>query len=744
MVKVQKEVQRLSVQCITPWWLFVAARLGYLMGVTKETATKPASPLKPRPGPGTLSSPGLILTVGAVLVIITVAAESFTALSVAVLDGGVSFIVLAGAALAGGWLAPVVGLGRAPWPERLIVGAGLGTGGLCLLVLGLGSAGWLNRPVAMVVVGLVGAVGVARLVLDVQRHQVAGQRSSGVASMGSNSAMPIAPTGLSAGPADAVGPSCGPANWLWLIVCPAVAVAVLAACQPPGVLWAEEGYGYDVLEYHLAVPKVFFEQGRICFLSNNVYSNFPLNSEMLSLLMMVLRGDAIEAAFMAQLVNVFFAGLFAAAAWLAGSAFSPRAGLVAGIAALTAPWTAYLAGIAYVEVGMLAMGMTAVAVVLHADARPQELGVRGLVSGLLAGLAAGFKYTAVPLIAVPAAILLLLSRCLPRKRLLGLAVFAGGLLITFLPWMTRNAVNTGNPVFPLAYSVFGAKPHVWDADLEARWQKAHGREGIAEAASPVTLRLAGRTILDFRMGGVLVFLALAGLATVRDRWSIALGLILAWQLVFWVAATHQYARFAVVMLIPFTLLAGRSFQSGLTRRPIFLGLLLVGTTWNLYRLGALYYDHTRVETDAGVVCLDTHGRANWFVTGDWPGARLLKGVNGRPPGTTVLLIGEARTFYVTSPCEYATVFNRQPLGDAVRDQPGPGAIMDWLRRRGTRYVLVHWAEMDRLKNTYGFDPDVDVALFERLVGAGLRVTEEFMPLDGTRPYATLYEVPRHE
>ena len=83
-----------------------------------------------------------------------------------------------------------------------------------------------------------------------------------------------------------------------------IALAILATCLPPGILWAEEGSGYDVLEYHLAVPRAFHERGSITFLPHNVYSNFPLASEMLLLLMMTLHGDAIESAFLAKMVNV--------------------------------------------------------------------------------------------------------------------------------------------------------------------------------------------------------------------------------------------------------------------------------------------------------------------------------------------------------------------------------------------------------------------------------------------------------
>ncbi len=666
-----------------------------------------------------LSTFSLALAVGMAAVLIMVAGESLTALSIAILDGGVTLLALAAAGLAGGWLLRLLGLSSLPWYERLIVGAALGVGALSLLTLGLGSAGYLQRSLWIVLLLLLAVAGIVRLALDVKAEQ-------GTKWAESTATAETAP---------------GRWHWLWLLACPFLAITILAACLPPGILWKEEGFGYDVLEYHLAVPKMFFDQGGIVFLSNNVYSNFPLNSEMLSLLMMVLRGDAVEAAFMAQMVNVFLSLLLAASAWLAAGTFSPRAGLVAAIAALTAPWTAYLAGIAYVEIGMLAMGMASVAVAIRAGASDDRLVRRGLLAGLLVGLSAGFKYTALPMIACPVGLFLACCRRPWRERAAGLAGFVLGVFVTFSPWMLRNACNTGNPVFPLAYSVFGAKPGAWDSDLEARWQKAHGWQGIAEDDEPAVLRLATRTLGDFRIGPILVVLALAGALWNRDRWTLVLLAILAWQTAIWLAATHQYARFAVVMLLPLMILVGRAFEPSDAARPLLVVLLIAGTMWNLYRLGRLYYDHTRVKTASGVVSIEAYGHTDWFADGQWPGTRPIGAVNERPPGTLVMLVGEARTFYVSPPCDYATVFNHHPLADAVRETPEPGAVLAWLNGRGYRYILVNWLEMDRLRRTYGFHAEIDRSLFERLVTAGLTVKEEFRLPPNEGLHATLYEVP---
>lgn len=663
-------------------------------------------------------SPGLILGVAAVLVAVVVTGESLGALGIVIMEGGFALAVLGSAGLAGGWILQLLGLGASPWRYRLIIGAGLGVGVLSLVVLALGSAGLLTRPVSFVLCGVLGVAGLARFARDLKAYEDQGAR--------------FAPQ---------------PAHWIWLAVCPFLAIGLLAACMPPGMLWMEEAFGYDALEYHLAAPKTFHDQGVITFLPYNVYTNFPLNSEMLSLLMMTLKGDAIDASFMAQMTNVILAGLFVAAAWMAGGTFSSRAGMVAGIMAGTLPWIAYLAGIAFVEVGMLAMGMASLAAILVAGRQQAPSNRWLLAAGLLAGLSAGFKYTAVPLITFPLALLALLVRGRWSKRLAALSLFTAGALITFAPWLTRNVMNTGNPLFPLAYRVLGAKADAWDDALEAKWQRAHGPEGKAvdPNETPLAVLLFARTIGDYRMGVVLFVLAGIGAAVNRDRWSIALTAMLGWQVAFWLVATHHYARFAVVMLLPMIVLAGRSFQVARTTRIFVLaiGLLVAGTMQNLYQLSLLYYHHTRIDAKP----IHAFDQTGLFVKGKWIDTQHVGAINALEPDVHVMLVGEARSFYIRRSCEYAVVFNRHPLAEAVRRFAGSEDLgrdlLKWLRRRGTTHIVVHWGEIDRLRRSrYGFYPEIDRALFERLVKAGLSKSSHWGP--DHMPIATLYKVPQDE
>ncbi len=162
-----------------------------------------------------------------------------------------------------------VGDGPARWTAlrwQLVLAAGLGLGALSLLVLGLGALGVLHRAVWISLLILFGLGGLWRGFALLRLHGTVADE-------------------------DADGDGDGWMRWLWLGVIGFGGLALLAGTIPPGILWPAEGNGYDVLEYHLGVPREYFEAGCISYLSHNIYSNFPFNVEMLYLLTMVLHGE---------------------------------------------------------------------------------------------------------------------------------------------------------------------------------------------------------------------------------------------------------------------------------------------------------------------------------------------------------------------------------------------------------------------------------------------------------------------
>ena len=656
-------------------------------------------------------SPPLFACILCFLGVSTLGVVSRYALLTALVDALSAAVIVVPAALGGLWLTPLFRLDPLPRRWQLIFGAALGLGAIAVLVLVGGLLGLLNRTLWIVLLGAIAAAGVVRL----------------------RRIRPSAQDEKYAVPSDRDGSA---ARWrlLWIVAAPFLTLALLAASNAPGFVWQEEGYGYDVLEYHLQLPKEYLQDGRIAYLPHNVYANFPANVEMLYLLAMVVDGDPLEAGTVANMIHFFLAALTVAAAWAIGRDWSPRAGAVCGAIAATTGWLEYLSGLAYVENGMLFFGMCAAAAMLRASEsrvrpgrtsssnRRTEGCVRdapytlhaspirwAALSGVLAGLACGCKYTAVALIALPLlpAVALMPFR-LSEKIKAGL-VFVLGTLVAFSPWLVKNQFMTGNPVFPLANDLFRAAPQGWSAEQTQQWDRGHALKPDERTLSARAHGLWGRIVgdSDQRFGPTVLALGLAGLMSRRrNRVDAALVLMLALQISVWTLATHEYARFAVPLIIPLAILGGRAVPAGASNhRAVLVAAVIVGgAAWNITFAA---FRHAR-ESPGGAP-------ASLFYEGRVPGFAYLGAANEElPDDAKVLLVGESRVFYFRRNVDYCVAFNRSPFLEMIHAADAPG-VMDWLGGRGYTHVLVNWSEVRRLERTYGLAPPTTAAQLERVM-----------------------------
>jgi len=272
----------------------------------------------------------------------------------------------------------------------------------------------------------------------------------------------------------------------------ALVLGGLVALTPP-IAW-------DAQTYHLVIPKIALEQGRITAPPDIVYFNFPSLGEMLFLAAMLLKGDIA-----AQVVHfVFFVLTLGAVFAFALRDFNARVAWLACAILVAVPSLLSVSMWAYVD-AMLAFYAFASFYVLRIAYERQETRWFAL-AGAFAGLAMGIKYTAV---IIPIALLVawlarnLVERksFLPPASCLPLAAYCLLLTAFAAPWYLRNWFFTGNPFYPF---VFGGK--YWDA-FRAEW---FSRFGTGLLNDPLQLVLAPWHATIYGVEGALGFEATIG------------------------------------------------------------------------------------------------------------------------------------------------------------------------------------------------------------------------------------------
>lgn len=671
---------------------------------------------------GTLPTAALVVAVvlaGAAVLLVTIRAPAaaLRALVTAITEGGMAALIVIAA---GGWAYPLVKrLGGAGSAALAVVTAALG--GLWMLstaVLLVGSLttgllrGWLWWPV--VGAGLVLAAWQGRTRLEAWRW-------------------PAALDGRAL---------------VWVLIALAVGLWIAGATLPPGFVssFADD---YDVLEYHLQLPRQYALDQHVGTLDWNVYSHYPLGVEMLYLLCMCLRGGPYEGMYAAKMMHGAFGVLAVVAVFGAlRREADTRARFSAALLA-TAPMVVYLSWMAMVELAQVAY--LAVALLwLRQWLRSRSLG-SAVAAGAMMGGACAVKYLSVGLVLGPLAVVMLVFPIFARRPALwghaAVAVLAA--VVAFAPWLVRNSLAVGNPVFPLGSQLFG-RPGFWPAECQQRWVDGHGPDfkppvptpaGYQMPSSPTrTEMFYGNFVLSQwfgPLGKVLAALAICVLiATTRgvDPWDWALAGVVVMQLGIWAGATHGMPpRFAAPAIVPMALLGGGMLaQLGAVQTSPFRKNAARPSygPWGVMPAVAGFFGAVVINL---LVCYGVYGQAGSPAVGDSPGSPPppLHGASGQdvaayglpwkhaqqlPAGSRVLLVGDAKAFYFPPNTVYATAFNAQKLDELIRAGLGPSQIVARLRGEGITHLWFDWYEIQRLAMTYGFPASLSAELLERARG----------------------------
>jgi len=470
--------------------------------------------------------------------------------------------------------------------------------------------------------------------------------------------------------------------------------ALLIALAPP--------IQFDALMYHLALPNIYLQLGKVTYLPWMVLSGHPQNAEMLYTWAIALGGTSAAATMgwgwslltVLGLLGYLSQSINRPAAWVGVGALLGGYSLIIHMAAGYVDWLGLLFGF-----GCL---------VCLGEWRQNGRWKDALLAGLFAGLALGTKY--------PGGTLGLVGLCAlgwhtwrtRRNFLPALGCYGLGGLAA-LPWLLKNLFTTGNPVYPFLFAsgamdavrmaVYQGRPP-WGNWLDflllpvrAMYLGFDDGPGYGVSQGPLLIGLGALACLGWKERSASQRIALE---------NTALFALLGWLV--WATGLRingflVLARFYYPFFPAFAALAAFGYWGlSLLKIPqvrmsrlaqilvlLVLALNLVEVGLRTVQLGALPY--LLAQKDEQQYLADNLG---WLQPA-------MKAVRELPEGSKALLLFEPRSLYCLPRCYPDEILDRWKREAATGRDP-EGILKDW-RKQSFTHVLYYKVGADFMRET---------------------------------------------
>lgn len=472
-------------------------------------------------------------------------------------------------------------------------------------------------------------------------------------------------------------------------------LSLLYAFLPPMI--------FDGLEYHLGVPWAYWQRGGMHFLPHLFYSNFPMNVEMVLTLAWRIAG---EGGF--KVLHWAFGLLSAAGVYIWLRRPLGRTGALLGALLFWMSGEALVLAVsAKIDLALTFFSLLAFESFwrwLHGGSRREAL-----LCGVFCGLAVGSKYSAVGVVALPLGLGLLLSLAAglrERKQWPILIYFGVAVGLLWMPWGVRNALYQGNPVFPLAYSVFGGKTMdeelhrfmkettdaTWPEELEQLRRLRPGPEQMEQAWGILT----GRQVIPTLFLVLFVPLLLGGM---ERRLALASIVILLGWLV-WVTLSRPLPRYLVPLYPAMAGLFLLALDKVRRRALVRIGWALLGVILAHHFLS--FGDFIARLPNAPRFVSSRHSVSEGFLFGSLPHLEAIDFLNRNLSRTNakVLFVAEARGYGCEVPYELNSVYDRAILLQIIGSESRPERWAGLLREAGYTHLLYNPIELHRYRRTF--------------------------------------------
>lgn len=345
-------------------------------------------------------------------------------------------------------------------------------------------------------------------------------------------------------------------NWIWLVIVGiAVVMGFIGAIAPE--------IEYDALWYHLWIPKIWLQQGRMVDLVAEYISLYPYTWELIIGAGLVLGGVV-----GAKLLGFFLFLMSGLLVYQFSRRFFPSSSAWLAVAIfVTTPIVLWEATTSYIDlVVAFFVGLVFYALFSYIEGRDFKWLV---TAAICLGMALATKHLAIVIwiiVICGFTVIQWIETHSFRKIIVSILIFAGLSLLLPLPWYIRNWLASGNPFFPELYAIFGSQPY-------ARWSEVteigldRFKQSFGDPRTPLNLVLLpwNATIHASRYGGTLgpLFLILLPviLAFQRNRFIRWLSISVLVYIIFWASPLSSFQmRFLVPIILLLALLAAQAIN----------------------------------------------------------------------------------------------------------------------------------------------------------------------------------------
>ncbi len=449
--------------------------------------------------------------------------------------------------------------------------------------------------------------------------------------------------------------------------------------------------GNDELTYHLAVPKLYIENHGFYFIPGNIFSNYPLSSEMLFLIGLVLQGDVL-----AKTIHFSMALFLLLSMWQFSIHYIPKmpSPVLGPLIFLSIPSVFINTHMAYNDIAMTFYSFLAFLGFMNWSVR-QEKGWL-VLCGVFSGLAVATKYSGLILPLLGCLGILVAARKhqrSPYRATIYLLTYYISAAIAGSPFYIKNWLLTGNPLYPFFYDFFGGLG--WSSDQSRIYNYflhslGMGRSLYDYILLPFNLSFKAQmhsSVFDGVLGPIFILtLPFAlGIKKLPTIIKISLGYCLFFFL-FW-ASSAQQVRYLIPVFPLLAIISGYiAIYYYQKYKPLFILLIILIVTSITYNTYHIIVDFNKVRPDRFITGYEDKTA---FLTRLIPAYPIFHHINTHlPENTKIFLIYMKNLGYLCNRPYYSDSMLESYTIEKILDRSKtPEDVMAELKATGFTHIL---------------------------------------------------------